>query len=181
MNTGSSHLGLSLLASLLVSACSSHIPPVISQSPDPSFSIEQVQANPDKHLNKTIRWGGVILKTDNKQDASYLTVIAFPLESSGRVNTSAQTNGRFIAKFTDFMEPEIYSQNREITLYGQVSSFETIKIGEYPYLYPVIEVTEHFLWPVRKDNPDYDYPPYWYDPWYHPFYPRYYPYHPHRH
>lgn len=168
-------------STVLISACSSHVPPEISQDIISSPQITEVRTHTDTFISHSARWGGVIIDTENKQSSSKLTIIAFPLDSNGRPEISDQSTGRFIAVFDDFLEPQLYGSEREITVYGTILKTETRKIGEYPYEYPVIQVRQHFLWPARRKTEDYDYPPYWwYDPWYHPYYPWHSPYYPRR-
>jgi outer membrane lipoprotein len=131
-----------------------------------------------------VRWGGVILDTENRQDTSSLTIVAFPLKDSGEPLVSDTSTGRFIAKFDEFLEPTIFSRDREITVTGKLMKTKTLDVDEYAYEYPVVQVEHHYIWPVRKDPAYSDYPRYWwYDPWYpYPYYyPVYYPHYPHHH
>ncbi len=61
---------------------------------------------------------------------------------------------------------------------------KTLKVGEYDYDYPVIEVSEFYLWPPKPVLTEYnphDYDPY-YRPYYYPFYPwSHFPYRYYRH
>jgi outer membrane lipoprotein len=143
--------------------------------------VAEVRGHVENFISQKVRWGGVILHTENKDNASRLTIVAFPLNDDGEPNISDQSTGRFIAVVDAFLEPTVYSSERSVTVTGRVLKSETRAIGEFPYEYPVIQVEHYYLWPV-KEEPDYrDYPPYWwYDPWY-PFYPYYYPYYPHPH
>jgi len=173
-------VALGVPAFLLV-ACSSHIPPEIKQPVQGSPSVAQVRQQADVYLSQKVRWGGVILQTENKQNTSRLSIIAFPLSDHGQPQISDESPGRFIALVDEFLEPLVYSREREITVIGSLQRTETIKVGEFPYEYPVIKVEHYYLWPPRSEVDDWDYPPYWwYDPWYRPYYP-YYPWHPHRH
>jgi outer membrane lipoprotein len=164
---------------ILMSACSSHIPPEIKQPMEGSPSVAQVRSHVDSYLSQKVRWGGVIVNTENKDNASQLMIVAFPLDDDGEPQVNDQSSGRFIAIVDEFLEPVVYSSDRSITVVGTVLRTETLDVGEFPYEYPVIQVEHSYLWPVKED-PDYrDYPPYWwYDPWY-PYYPYYYPYYPH--
>jgi len=166
---------------LLISACSSHIPPEIKQPLDGAPSVTEVRAQADVFISQKVRWGGVILNTENKGQSSQLMVVAFPLNDDGEPQISDQSSGRFIAVTDEFLEPTVYSSERSITVIGKVLRTETMNVGEFPYEYPVLQVEHYYLWPV-KETADYrDYPPYWwYDPWY-PYYPYYYPYYPHPH
>lgn len=171
----------SFMSIILISACSSHIPPEIKQSMDDAPSMAQIHDAPDSYLSKKVRWGGVILNTENKHNASWLTILAYPLSDHGEPLLSDQSPGRFIAIVEQFLEPLVYSQDRKITVTGKLLRTETIKVGEYPYEYPVIQVDQHYLWPFEPELSDFDHYPYWWsDPWYNPYYPWHSPYYPHR-
>jgi len=78
-----------------------------------------------------------------------------------------------------FLDPEIYSKDRKVTVGGKVAGSRQRALGNRIYEYPVIEAQEIYLWP-RKDKHARPYYPFYYDPWYYPWYP--YPYyrrHPH--
>ena len=172
------HAGWLVLV-LSFTACSTNIPPEIRQPLEGSPGVREVHANVDAFVSQKVRWGGVILGTENRQDTSRLTIVAFPLSDNGEPRVSDQSSGRFIAIVDEFLEPTVYSSDREITVTGRVLKTETLKVGDFAYEYPVIQVEQYHLWPEKTDPVYVDYPPYWwYDPWY-PYYP-YYPYY-HRH
>jgi len=164
---------------MLMSACSSNIPIEIKQPMEGSPGVAQVRGHVDSYLSQKVRWGGVIVNTENKDNTSQLIIVAFPLDDDGEPQVNDQSSGRFIAIVDDFLEPVVYSSDRMITVVGTVLGTETLDVGEFPYEYPVVHVEHSYLWPVKVE-PDYrDLPPYWwYDPWY-PYYPYYYPYYPH--
>ena len=58
---------------------------------------------------------------------------------------------------------------------------ETREIGEFPYAYPVVEVSHYYRWPEELPDPDYYDPWYPWRPWYlypYPYaYPLHHPYH----
>lgn len=164
---------------LLITACSSNIPVEIRQNMEGAPTVAQVRDQPEDYTSQRVRWGGVILEMENKQQSSGLRIIAFPLKDNGKPRMSDQSTGRFIAMVDEFLEPLVYSPERLITVTGELANSETHKVGEFPYLYPVIEVDSYHLWPKIPDPESVDYPTYWrYDPWFQPYYfPRY---HPHR-
>ena len=168
-----------LISVLLISACASQIPAEIRQAPDGAPGVAEVRANMDSHVSQKVRWGGVILQTENKNDSSWLTVVAFPLTSRGEPLSSGQSQGRFIAVVDQFLEPLVYSADREVTIVGDLLRSEKLQIDKFFYEYPVIKVDQLYLWPVKSERQFSNYPPYWYDPWYYPFHypyyrPRYY-------
>jgi outer membrane lipoprotein len=167
------------LVLMLLSACSAHIPPEIREPPVGSPGIGEVRDKADAYMSQKVRWGGVILQTENRQDSSWVTIVSFPLDADGEPQVSDQSNGRFIARFDEFVEPMVFSAEREITVVGTLLATETQEVGEFAYEYPVVAVDHHYIWPVKEDPAYVDYPPYWwYDPWYW-HYPYYYPYYPH--
>ena len=162
---------------MLMTACSSSIPVEIRRELDNAPDVAQVREQPASHISQPVRWGGVILEIENRQNTSWLTIIAFPLSDRGEPKTYAQSPGRFIAVVDDFLEPRVYSRERLITVRGSFFQTETLKVGEYPYLYPVVDVEHYYLWPIKQEPYYVDYPPYWpYNPWYFPGYP--WPHHP---
>jgi outer membrane lipoprotein len=167
----------------LLSACASQVPVEIREFPNTAPGVAEVRKKPEQFLSEKIRWGGTIAQIENKQQASWLTIIALPLDDDGRPLSSDQSPGRFIAIIDGFLEPEVYSQNRQITVIGNIQKSQTVKIGEFPYEHPVIQVEYHYLWPPEPEPSSLDYYPYrwydpWYDPWYYPYYPWYGPYYP---
>ena len=165
-----------LAVAILLTGCSSHIPAGIIQPVHTAPSIRQVQQKTADYIAEKVRWGGAILHTENKHKASWLSVVAFPLNSNGRPVQSAKSTGRFIAIVDEFIEPLVYASDRQITFSGTVLRTESHKVGEFLYDYPVIKVDQYYLWPPITTL-DTNYPPYWWhDPWYDPWY---YPAHPH--
>jgi len=165
-----------LAFSMLLTACSSHIPAEIKQPIEGAPDIKNIHLSSADYIGHKVRWGGTILQIENKQDTSWISIVGFPLDSNGRPLQSGESTGRFIAIVGDFLEPLVYANDRQITFSGTFFKTESRKIGEYSYNYPVIKVQQYHLWPVIT-APAPDYPPYWwYDPWYDPWY---YPAHPH--
>lgn len=170
---------LLLFGVLLMVGCAS-TPVEIREAPPVNPGVAQVSDNPDRHRGETARWGGVILETENRAEATAITVLALPLNKSGKPLNGDASPGRFIALVPRFLEPTLYTSERKITVKGRISGTETRKVGEYSYNYPVIQVEYNYLWPVEPVLSEKDRYPWWwhdpwYDPWYYPWYPRYYP------
>jgi outer membrane lipoprotein len=168
-----------LLLALLLSACASQVPQAIREAPADSPSLQQVRAHSTDHLGQQARWGGTIIETVNREDATWLTVLASPLYRNGEPQVSDDSAGRFIAIVPEFLEPQVYAPDRQVTVTGTLLRTEAGKVGEYLYTYPVIQADAWYLWPKAIEAPwGYGYPyPGWYDPWYYdPWYPYGYPY-----
>ena len=170
---------MSLILLMLITACSSQVPQIIKTRPTINPDLTQVVDHPEKYKTQQVRWGGVILNTDNQAKSTRLTILAMPLDDDGEPKIRSASGGRFIASFADFLEPSVYANSRMITIVGNLQGVETLKVGEYPYPHPVVRVSAHYLWPQIQPSVNNDWPPYWYDPWYYP-YPYYRPYRPMR-
>lgn len=171
-----------MIASLLITACSSHIPDSIRVAPENNPLLTDVRKQPSAYISRSVRWGGIILSIENNTDTTRLTVMALPLNSSGEPLASDNGPGRFIAVIKSFLEPLVYSKDRLFTVSGTISGTEIQKVGEFPYEYPLIDVDQYYLWPVPPERDPRDYPDFWWhDPWHNHYYPWCTIHHPHRH
>jgi outer membrane lipoprotein len=173
------HLSICLLVVGLLGGCASKLPPNISSAPPGDLSISAVRATPDNYKGQTVRWGGEIIKVENRKQYTDVSVLARPLNEDGKPHSGGSADARFIARFRGFLEPEEFKTGRLITVSGRFSAIERHKVGEYRYPYPVVEVVEHHKWPRPQTVivPAYRYNPFLYDPWW-PYHPYRYPYYP---
>lgn len=173
-----------LLTTLLLSACASQTPVNIREAPPGNPAPDVVRNDPAAHQSQQVRWGGEILETENRENATWLTLLARPLEKDGKPKLTDKSRGRFLAKVPAFLDPKVYTADRKVTVRGTVNGSETRTVGEYRYNYPVVDASDWYLWPREVEYPpDYYYNPWWYDPWfYDPWYRYPYPYYyPHYH
>ncbi len=122
--------------------------------------------------------GGYILEARNEPGRSVLSILQAPLDSQDKPKSRDLSEGRFLMRTERFLDPEIYSKGRKISVAGTVLGIEPQPLGDGSYGYLVIDAQEVHLWPKeepysRRYDPFYDH---WYYPWY-PWYPyRYRPY-----
>lgn len=161
--------GLFAACLLALAGCAtSTLPPELHDAPTPDVSVAQVQADPVKYAGQAVRWGGVILEVRNLPAVTEIEVLARSLSDGGAPSADGAGQGRFIARIPGFLEPAEYPKDRRITVAGSVVGAETRKVGDYPYLYPVVTVRSHRLWADPVPEPYWHGYPY-YDPWYHPW------------
>jgi len=159
------------LAILALSACASQVPILIKLPPNPDPEFLQVKNDIDTFKNQFVRWGGKIISVENKESSTWIEVLASPLNGYGRPGSNSDYEGRFMASIDGFLDPELYSKDRYLTVFGTIDSEFVQLIDEHPYSYPLVSTTEHYLWPEYRAVP-YQYP--YYYPYYHGYY---YPYH----
>ena len=161
--------GINLLLALLLSACASQVPLLIREAPADSPSLEQVREHAADYLGRQVRWGGTIIETGNRENTTSLTVLGRPLYKAGEPEVTDDSAGRFIAIVPEFLEPQVYAPDRQVTVTGTLLRTEAGKVGEYSYTYPVIQAEVWYLWAVETEGP-YGYGPWYYHPWYEPWY-----------
>lgn len=118
------------------------------QSPD----LAQVRNTPDSFMNQPARWGGLITRVQNQRSTTDIEIVEQPLNDSGRPRNSDTSNGRFIARFNEFLDPAIYAVGKPITVVGIIKTAEQGSIGEHPYAFPVLATSQHRLWPKPQST-----------------------------
>lgn len=165
-----------MIAMLALVACSA-VPDALQVPDDKALvSYKAALEMPEQVVGQPARWGGVIAEVRNTDQDTVIEVVNFDLQSWGRPQPSDQSQGRFRAKVKGFVDPMVYKQGKEISFVGTIGQPESGTIGEYNYLFPVLQVTNKHLWPERKEptrvEVNYDalwYRHYWYS---YPHYPR---------
>ena len=119
-------------------------------------SFAELQTASDEHKGEAVMLGGRVLKTEAHESSSEIVVLQLPLDSSNRPKDGDDSDGRFLIRSEQFMDPAIYQQWRLLTVVGKVSGKEVRSIGGFEYVYPVLEAIELKPWPWgRKTSPSF--------------------------
>jgi len=154
MNQLRSTLTLALYG-LLISGCAS--PPVIDATgADRHLTPDGVVRNIDASLGHRVLWGGGIIASTNLHDATRLEVLAYPLDSSQHPDDDAKPLGRFYIIRPGYLETMDFAQGRRVTVRGPIVDVRSGRVGNTPYLYPVVGAEDLYLWPQagRSEAPD---------------------------
>jgi len=165
---------LAVLWGVGLAGCATTAPEAIRENPPGNPSVAEVRTSPDRFAGERVRWGGTIANVENRQRQTWIEIVARELDNRGRPTDGDTSYGRFIARLDGFVDPAIYSKDREITVVGNLAKALTRNIGKHPYRFPVVDVATHHLWAREQAARPYYYDPFWYDPWY-PYYYRPYP------
>lgn len=153
-----------LIAAL--SACVSGIPPAISERPARTPSVDEARRHMENLQGTSIRWGGKIANVENRSQETWIEVVAQPLSRYGRPQDTDAMNGRFLARLNGFLDPQIYTSGRQITVAGKLEKIVARNIGDFPYTYPLLQAQAHYLWPPPEPAPSrFYYDVLRYDPW----------------
>ena len=148
-----------ILVSALVAGCASQpFPETVMSSVNRAITITELRANPQAYIGQRVLVGGEILSTEPRASETEVEVLTRPLDSEGRPRRTDASEGRVLVRTKQFLDPAVYARDRRLTVVGTVAGGEDRRIGELPYLYPVIEAEYIKLWP-RDPPPVEAYPP----------------------
>ena len=120
------------------------------------------EASAAQTSDATIRWGGSIVAVTPAPDRTCIEILGRELGDTARPRlTPDESAGRFIACRAGFYDPAIFAAEREVTVTGRIDGYETRRIGEYDYRYPLVAADVIYLWPERREDAYYYPAPYW--------------------
>lgn len=162
---------VALIAALLaaLAGCTAAISKPLREQADETIGVRAVRENPQPYLGETLIWGGDIIDITHYPAITRLKVLQKPLGYRLEPSGIDVSDGRFLAVYEGFLDPEIYSPGRRVTVAGELTGIESLPLGETRYAYPVLKVREIHLWPPRPDPAVDDY--YRWYPYYYPFHP----------
>ena len=108
--------------------------------------------------------GGYILETKNLESETIIKVLQVPMRIGEDPDFKDRSEGRFLVYQQGFLDPEIYSKDRVITVAGKVIGSGSEEIGGNRIQYLKIKSREIYLWPEYETR---GYP---YHPWRYPYY-----------
>jgi outer membrane lipoprotein len=158
-----------LVAPLVLTACPAP-PPAITNDFAP---IDPAEVREQRIVGERVRWGGLIVSVQPAEAETCFEILHRPLDAQARPRITDTTGGRFLACAPGFYDPAAYPAGREITATGVLQEPATLRIGEFRYQAPRVQIERLHLWPERVARvPPYYRDPFW-DPWYRwdPWYP----------
>ncbi len=139
----------------------------------PPIPFPELISDVEKYAGDTVIVGGHVVTVENKADHTEIVAVQSPLGVGQKPKTKDFSQGRLVMIYKGFIDPEVYTKDREITVGGKIIG-SSAQADNPPYPYLKLEVRDIHLWAVEKPVD-----PYWDDD----FYPYYYPWwwYPHRH
>lgn len=141
---------------LLLTACS-HVPVEIKDPPSPDLQLAQYNKQADKQHGINVRWGGQVVKIENDKNGSTLHIAQFPLNGFGRPNINKDSDGRFLAHSSEFIDPYIYKVGTRVTVYGAIKAERKVNIDKKTLNLPLIEISDIYRWIITEQRAE----PYW--------------------
>ncbi len=166
---------LAMVLVAVATGCSVMTPAVQDDALPPLPYLELVR-QAGEYKNQTVILGGYVISVENQKAHTRMEVVQAPLGVGQKPKSKDLSEGRLVLIYEGFLDPEVYTKDRQITVGGQLlGSSATESDPSYPYLR--VQVRDIHLWPVEKPFPpnphwnDYGYP--FHYPWWHHRYQRY--------
>lgn len=139
----------------------------------PSLPFDQLISDAEQLGGQTVILGGYVVSVENFKDQSRIVAVQAPLGVGQRPKSKDLTQGRMVLLYKGFIDPEVYTRDRQITIGGRISG-SSAKDAKAPYPYLEVETDQIHLW--SKPKPEM-YDPFWEDEffwhpypwWWHPY------------
>ena len=163
------------LALVALTACAQVLSKEVLKESVRVENFARVRQAPGEFEGKTIVLGGEVLEARNRPEGTTLVVLERQMDRTLRPRDLDLSGGRFMVRFSEYLDPAIYSRGRLITVAGKVEGTLAENVGEVPYSYLLLEGRECYLW-----RESYETRPSWYEPfnaypypwWYDPYWGR---------
>lgn len=129
-------------------------------------SLTPGQSKAEHIMDQTVRWSGLIIKTNNYKDKTCFEVVETESSKTARPRkTIAKDSSRFLACKEGFMEPHAFDK-RLVTITGDIVAYTEQDVGEFKYEYPVVDTNIIYIWRDRPPiaNPRFNYSPFLFGP-----------------
>lgn len=155
---------LAVVPALILTACAVVPKPPPDQA-IPMMSFAELVAEAGQYKGKLLTLGGSVLEVVNLKSQTRIEALQIPLGVGQKPKNKDYAQGRLILIKDGFLDPEVYTKGRLVTVSGTLLGSSKSEDSQEPYPYLRVKVDELHLWPVEKPRPP---EPYW-DPFWYPF------------
>lgn len=141
-----------LVSIFLLSGCTAVLSEQARKSVTSDAPFRNLKEKPDSYIGKNVLLGGRIAGIRNSNDGAWLEIVQFELAGSSYPEDQFESNGRFLATSSGFLDPLVFRQGMLITLVGELKGKKTARLDEMDYTYPVISLREWYLWPGSQPD-----------------------------
>ena len=154
MQTGLGRTAMFLALAFIISGCAAGISQQAREQVTYSGPFADVQQDPTHYQGQTMLLGGKVIETSTSVGITEMVVLQLEIGSGDRPKDNDISQGRFLVRSAQFVDPAIFPQGTLITVVGRVQGSESRLIGEMPYTYPVIDLIEIKKWlPNSEPSP----------------------------
>lgn len=123
-----------------------------------AYARAEAPASADLQLTQgqAVSLSGIVLKAKRLDGMTEIEVLQLPLEVDGRpTNDRRQSQGRFLARQTTFLDPAILATRPTVTVHGVTEGVveRPLEPGSDNYAYPIVVVQDLTIWPYELLQP----------------------------
>ena len=140
---------VSLLVVLVVlsAACTTGVSKQTGSQVAYTKNFSAIQKDPGGHVGSVVMLGGKVLETKASPTLSEIALLQLPLDTNDRPQDGNRSEGRFLLRSAQFLDPAIYRKGILLTVVGKISGSEVRPVGGSDYAYPVVEFIDIKFWP----------------------------------
>jgi len=131
--------------------CVAAIPYELTKDVDRNITFENVMKDPDTFMGKKVVFGGEIIETRVLKEGTQVEILQKPLDYYDVPLVTDESQGRFLAMFKEFLDPQVFKSGRRVTIVGEVEGKQTLPLGGTEYIYPSIRGQHIHLWPHTEE------------------------------
>ena len=151
---------MSLVLLIPLTSCAPVISKQIRDQVKPDITFAAVLQNPEQYQGHMVIFSGVIIEATNTKEGTVIKVLQRPDGFRGQPKDTDESEGRFLARDSRYLDVDVYAKGRSVTIAGEVQGKQVLPLGGIEYTYPLIQIKEIYLWPEVKRY--YERYPYWY-------------------
>ena len=149
-----------VFVAVFVAGCATTpFPADLARSADRALTLRELRRDPTAHVGARVILGGEVLATTPKPGETEIEVLSRTLRAGDVPERGDSTTGRFLVRSPEFLDPAVYAPGRRITVLGTVAGRSERRVGDLPYVYPVISAERIKLWPKETPWVGGEYPP----------------------
>lgn len=146
-----------------MAGCAPVISKQVRDQTRPDVTFKDVLNDPERYKGQTMIFSGIIIEAKNTAEGTLLQVLQRPAGFRGQPKEVDETEGRFLALDSRYLDTYVYAKERAVTIAGEVRGKRILPLDKTEYAYPLIHVKEIYLWPVIEKRYYDPYPYYYYD------------------
>jgi outer membrane lipoprotein len=157
----------------LITGCAV-MPKEMTREAAPQRPFKEMVDQSERFIGRTVIFGGYVVSVENMKNGTEIEVVQAPLGIGQQPKAKDLSEGRLIVEHDGFLDPEIYTKDRVITVGGIMVGSSKTDQSQLPYPYLRIRAQKLHLWPVVEPQPV---DPFWYHdcyPYYHSLWRRHY-------
>lgn len=140
---------------LLLAGCTPVISRQVREEVRPDITFKEILIAPEHYQGQMVILSGIIIDGKNAKEGTWFEILQSPAGFRGEPKDTDKSEGRFLVQNDSYLDLQIYTKGRSVTVAGQIRGKKALPLGETEYTYPMIHAKELYLWPVlRRHHPD---------------------------